>query len=138
MTGYPGDEHVFCVVGIVLARSPDCNPSNSGFLRPYSRVLCVCSTCLCVPPSVILCDLCGVSCVRVPCCFESERIRQFNIQPTTDEVTRQPLGKTAIFTSGFGAKVEGSKSGHWTSCNRSSGRNEYNNERRKCEKRAAA
>ena len=25
MAGYPGDEHVFSVVGIVLARSPDCN-----------------------------------------------------------------------------------------------------------------
>ena len=25
MTGYPGDEHVFSVVGVVLARSPDCN-----------------------------------------------------------------------------------------------------------------
>ena len=25
MTGYPGDEHVFSVVGLVLARSPDCN-----------------------------------------------------------------------------------------------------------------
>ena len=25
MTGYPGDEHVFSVVVIVLARSPDCN-----------------------------------------------------------------------------------------------------------------
>ena len=23
--GYPGDEHVFFVVGVVLARSPDCN-----------------------------------------------------------------------------------------------------------------
>ena len=25
MTGHPGDEHVFSVVGVVLARSPDCN-----------------------------------------------------------------------------------------------------------------
>ena len=25
VTGYPGDEHVFSVVVIVLARSPDCN-----------------------------------------------------------------------------------------------------------------
>ena len=25
VTGYPGDEHVFFVVGVVLARSPDCN-----------------------------------------------------------------------------------------------------------------
>ena len=25
MTGYPGDEHVLSVVGVVLARSPDCN-----------------------------------------------------------------------------------------------------------------
>ena len=41
MTGYPGDEHVFCVVGIVLARSPDCNTFflvDSGVLAAELRV----------------------------------------------------------------------------------------------------
>ena len=56
MTGYPGDEHVFSVVGVVLARSPDCN------LRSLVVFLC-------------------------PCSFE----------------------RTAVFTSGFGAEVEGTK-----------------------------
>ena len=37
MTGYPGDEHVFSVVVIVLARSPDCN------LRNLVLSLCPCS-----------------------------------------------------------------------------------------------
>ena len=41
MTGYPGDEHVFCVVGIVLARSPDCNPSNSGYSCVLAAKSCV-------------------------------------------------------------------------------------------------
>ena len=42
MTGYPGDEHVFCVVVVVLARSPDCNPSNSGFSLVLTAKCCVC------------------------------------------------------------------------------------------------
>ena len=42
MTGYPGDEHVFCVVGIVLARSPDCNLRSSGSLC-VSAVYCLCA-----------------------------------------------------------------------------------------------
>ena len=87
----------------------------------------------------MICVTCGVSVVCIVSrCFESERIRQLILQPTTDQETRQPLEKTASSQIGFGAKVEGSKSGHWTSCNRSSGQNEYNNERTKCEKRAAA
>ena len=87
----------------------------------------------------MICVTCGASVVCiVSSCFESERIRQLILQPTTDEETRQPLKKTASSQIGFGAVVEGSKSGHWTSCNRSSGRNEHKQTKTKCEKRAAA
>ena len=58
MTGYPGDEHVFSVVVIVLARSPDCNPSGLVIL--------------CVPAALlqcVVCDLlvCSTFCVLVGC-----------------------------------------------------------------------
>ena len=44
MTGYPGDEHVFSVVVIVLARSPDCNPHSLVFsCIPVSLQRCVVS-----------------------------------------------------------------------------------------------
>ena len=46
MTGYPGDEHVFSVVVIVLARSPDCNPSGLVIL--------------CVPAALLQCVVCDL------------------------------------------------------------------------------
>ena len=76
MTGYPGDEHVFCVVGIVLARSPDCNSRSSGFsvsLRLCCK--CVCATRVC---STFL-DFCGSVKSSIVCLnnvIESVRVRQ--------------------------------------------------------------
>ena len=44
MTGYPGDEHVFSVVVIVLARSPDCNLLGLAiFCAPATLLHCVVS-----------------------------------------------------------------------------------------------
>ena len=53
MTGYPGDEHVFSVVVIVLARSPDCN------LR--SLVI------LCVPAALLHCVVSDWSVLHLLC-----------------------------------------------------------------------
>ena len=53
MTGYPGDEHVFSVVVIVLARSPDCN------LR--SLVIS------CVPPALLRCVVSDLSVLHLLC-----------------------------------------------------------------------
>ena len=53
VTGYPGDEHVFSVVVIVLARSPDCN------LR--SLVI------LCVPAALLHCVVSDSSALHLLC-----------------------------------------------------------------------
>ena len=67
VTGYPGDEHVFFVVVIVLARSSDCNPSGLVIL--------------CVPAALLQCVVCDlfvcstfrvlVDCECVICVFVS-------------------------------------------------------------------
>ena len=53
MTWYPGDEHVFSVVVIVLARSPDCNLS--------SLVIS------CVPAALPCCVVSDSSVLHLPC-----------------------------------------------------------------------
>ena len=53
MTGYPGDEHVFSVVVIVLARSPDCN------LRSLVDS--------CVPAALLHCVVSDLSVLRLLC-----------------------------------------------------------------------
>ena len=53
MTGYPGDEHVFSVVVIVLARSPDCNL--------HGLVI------LCVPAALLHCVVSDLSALHLLC-----------------------------------------------------------------------
>ena len=74
VNGYPGDEHVFSVVVIVLARSPDCN-SHILVTLSLSQLCCrvrVCIVCVfhllaglwAVKVSVVsLCKVCRASCV---------------------------------------------------------------------------
>ena len=60
MTGYPGDEHVFPVVVIVLARSPDCN------LR--SLVI------FCVPAALLHCVVSDLSVLHLLCILWTVRV----------------------------------------------------------------
>ena len=60
MTGYPGDEHVFSVVVIVLARSPGCN------LR--SLVI------LCVPAALLHCVVSDLSALHLLCILWTVRV----------------------------------------------------------------
>ena len=53
VTGYPGDEHVFSVVVIVLARSPDCN----------LRGLVI----FCVPAALLHCVVSDLSVLHLLC-----------------------------------------------------------------------
>ena len=121
MTGYPGDEHVFCVVVVVLARSPDCNSHILVTLRLLQLCCCVqvCDLCVfhllaglwAVKVSVVsLCKVCRVSCVSC---------RLIPKQQLTSDAAA--VKRTAVFTTGFGAAVEGSKSEHTTSCDWSFG-----------------
>ena len=121
MNGYPGDEHVFSVVVIVLARSPDCNSRILVTLRLLQLCCCVqvCDLCVfhllaglwAVKVSVVsVYKVCRVSCVS--CRLISKQ------QLTSDAAA---VKRTAVFTTGFGAAVEGSKSEHTTSCDWSFG-----------------
>ena len=60
MTGYPGDEHVFSVVVIVLARSPDCNV----------RSLVI----LCVPAALLHCVVSDFSVLHLLCILWTVRV----------------------------------------------------------------
>ena len=109
MTGYPGDEHVFSVVVIVLARSPDCNLRSLVFsvsLRLWLhcvvfdlRVLHL----LCILRTVKVSTVYLLQVCRVLCAFRQLIPKQ--------QLTRNAAAakRTAVFTSGFGAEVEGSK-----------------------------
>ena len=125
MNGYPGDEHVFSVVVIVLARSPDCN-SHILVTLCLSQLCCcvrVCIVCVfhllaglwAVKVSVVsLCKVCRASCVSC---------RLIPKQQLTSDAAA--VKRTAVFTTGFGAAVEGSKSEHTTSCDGVLGREEW-------------
>ena len=60
MTGYPGDEHVFSVVVIVLARSPDCN----------LRGLVI----FCVPAALLHCVVSDLSVLHLLCILWTVRV----------------------------------------------------------------
>ena len=86
MTGYPGDEHVFSVVVIVLARSPDCNPSDLVILCVPAALLCcvVCDSCV----LHLLCILWSVKASTVSVhqvCASSVRISPAHLQTAVDE-----------------------------------------------------
>ena len=124
MTGCPGDEHVFSVVVIVLARSPDCN------LRSLV-ILCVPAALLhCVVFDLrvlhLLCILWTVSVSAVYCCkfVESVRNSPAHFQTAVDKA-RCSWKADSVFTSGFGAEVEGTKREYassrdwsWDTCGR--------------------
>ena len=109
MTWYPGDEHVFSVVVIVLARSPDCNLS--------SLVIS------CVPAALPCCVVSDSSVLHLPCilwtvivsteylcqvCSSSVRNSSAHPQTAVDKL-RYSCKVDSVFTSGFGARVEGPK-----------------------------
>ena len=118
MTGYPGDEHVFCVVGIVLARSPDCN-SRSFWFPCLSAVLlqvCVCDSSVFHLPC--FCGSVTSSTVRLSNVVESVRVRQliFNRLSTKSAAA---VKRTVSFHNWFQSEVEGTTSEHTVSCDRS-------------------
>ena len=82
MTGYPGDEHVFSVVAIVLARSPNCNPRSLVFsCVPAALLRCIDSD-LSVPHLLSILWTVSVSTVypfqvcRVLCAFRHLILKQ--------------------------------------------------------------
>ena len=114
MTGYPGDEHVVCVVGIVLARSPDCNSRSSGFsVSPQLCCKCVSVTRVC---STFLdtVDLVRSSNVCLNNVVESVRVRQL-ITNQLSTKNAAAVKRTASFHIWFRSEVEGTTSEHTSS-----------------------
>ena len=106
MTGYPGDEHVFCVVGIVLARSPDCNLRSFWFpCVSAAQLHCACDSIVCSTFS----DLVDLCCRRLCVCatlFEPVRVRQLIPNRHSTKLLLQLSSGQQFFTTGFGARLK--------------------------------
>ena len=87
MTGYPGDEHLFSVVVIVLARSPDCNLRSLVILCvPAALLHCVVSDLSVLHLSLYSVDCECVSCVFVPRLSSSVCISPAHFQTAVDKL----------------------------------------------------